>query len=247
MKQAAWALMGPRKLVSCWYQQDYESAAMWGLYAGASRGVAIKSTVGQLIDALRCPDPVYVGRVEYLDYQTDLIPEDNLFSPNLCKRRSFEHEREVQAMRFATGVPGEPPPPGGEPVSVDVSHLILAAHTAPSGPVWCHELVGEVTGRHHRERDTGGGERRRPLRPRGRSWRSFPCEPPRAPVRPARERRVIPPLAATTAEHSGDHRALRHAVLHWERDAYRSVSPTVARRLRSRILLAVEILRRATG
>ncbi len=38
--------------VSCWHKSEYESEAMWKLYAAAGQGIAIESTIGQLDAAL---------------------------------------------------------------------------------------------------------------------------------------------------------------------------------------------------
>lgn len=35
--------------VSCWHESEYESDAMWKLYSASGRGIAIQSTVGQLM------------------------------------------------------------------------------------------------------------------------------------------------------------------------------------------------------
>src|SRR5687768_9372471 len=63
---------------------DYESAAMWRLYAANSAAVAIRSTVGRLRAAMRAPMPppgfggsdyVFIGMIESLDYTKDRIPD----------------------------------------------------------------------------------------------------------------------------------------------------------------------------
>ncbi|MEX2036885.1 MAG: hypothetical protein WEA28_17015 [Xanthobacteraceae bacterium] len=78
--------------VNCWHQNEYESVAMWKLYAPANESIAIVSTVKKLIDAL--DDSCIVSSVTYLDYGKDHIDDWNMFSGFLHKRISFEHERE---------------------------------------------------------------------------------------------------------------------------------------------------------
>ena len=85
-------------LISCWHERASESEAMWRLYSRAQDGIAIKSTFESLRDSLTCTETVYIGRVAYVDYNTEFIGEDNLFRPYLYKRESFEHEREVRAV-----------------------------------------------------------------------------------------------------------------------------------------------------
>ena len=55
--------------VNCWYQGAGESVAMWELYTKSECGVAIKSTVGDLMKALSVYDPeVFIGSVKYEDH-----------------------------------------------------------------------------------------------------------------------------------------------------------------------------------
>jgi hypothetical protein len=50
--------------VSCWHLCRTESAALWSAYAGQPDGVAVRSTIGALVQALAGePRPIYVGRV----------------------------------------------------------------------------------------------------------------------------------------------------------------------------------------
>lgn len=82
--------------VNCWHMSEHESAAMWKVYAQSSDAVAIKSTYEKLRKAL--PRSVYIGEVRYIDYNVDGFNEGNLFNYVLCKRHSFEYERELRAV-----------------------------------------------------------------------------------------------------------------------------------------------------
>ena len=85
-------------LINCWHESGAESEAMWRLYSREQDGVAIKATFESLKDSFTGSDGVFIGRVSYVDYNTDFIREDNLLGSYLHKRKSFEHEREVRAM-----------------------------------------------------------------------------------------------------------------------------------------------------
>jgi hypothetical protein len=78
---------------------DVESAAMWNLYLRAEEGIAVRSNFGRLCDSF-APEtrPVFAGGVTYVDYDSAVIPEGNIFWPFAHKQRSFEHEREVRAV-----------------------------------------------------------------------------------------------------------------------------------------------------
>ena len=42
---------GPPITINCWHLNDYESAAMWKLYGGVNKGIAIQSTFDRMIKA----------------------------------------------------------------------------------------------------------------------------------------------------------------------------------------------------
>jgi hypothetical protein len=58
--------------INCWHINDQESAAMWAIYAGLGKGVAIRSTFSRLIRSLQGKDEIYVGVVNYIDYKDRL-------------------------------------------------------------------------------------------------------------------------------------------------------------------------------
>ncbi len=86
--------------ISAWHESSYESAAMWSIYSRFGEGIAVRTSFKHLTESLTDqPDyDVYVGPVQYIDYDTGAIPEGNTFWPFVHKRKSFEHEREVRAV-----------------------------------------------------------------------------------------------------------------------------------------------------
>lgn len=85
--------------VTCWNVADHESYHMWKLYCGHHNGVAIKSTVGQLIDSLGVDRNYTIlgGAVEYLDYENQ-VPRrtHNLLTHVFCKSLPFLFEKEFR-------------------------------------------------------------------------------------------------------------------------------------------------------
>lgn len=130
--------------VNCWHMAEYESAALWATYAGKG-GLAIRSTFRKLCEAIDAPEDVFVGRVRYIDYDTDVIPENNSMAPSMFKRKSFEHEREVRAavVQFPTQERRETAPVGLY-VPVDVQQLVVAIHVSPVAAPWLQEVVANV-------------------------------------------------------------------------------------------------------
>ena len=152
---------------NCWNLSEDESAALWGLYVPASGGVAVRSTYQSLVDCFKSAEStgerqesLYIGKVRYLDYKRELIPEHDPLFPFVHKRRSFEFESELRAVikhypeskdpeggvnaeEFQEGTP-----PDGVTVPVDLARLIEAIHVSPTAPPWFLELVSSVADRY---------------------------------------------------------------------------------------------------
>jgi len=79
-------------MISCWHMNELESIAMWKIYAKANESVCIQSKYSKLATIL--PDDVYIGVVQYADYNKEWIPEGNSFSPFMFKRKSFMSMKE---------------------------------------------------------------------------------------------------------------------------------------------------------
>ena len=80
--------------VSCWHMSNFESDAMWKLYALANTGIAIQSTVGNVEE---CLSPHSSGQVIYYDPSHD-VRSPSIFGPRdiLFKRSFFSWEQEYR-------------------------------------------------------------------------------------------------------------------------------------------------------
>jgi hypothetical protein len=134
--------------INCWHMSEYESAAMWRLYAKSNEAVGIQTTYKKLTDSL--PENVYIGLVQYIDYETDWLPEGNSFFPFMHKRKSFAHEKEVRIVHqelplFEKKIDvGKLNDLKGISVTCDLNLLIEKAYVAPTSPEWYFNLVQEV-------------------------------------------------------------------------------------------------------
>ena len=123
---------------------------MWKLYSSIQDGIAIRTEFQSFSGSLKGPQEVYIGKIDYVDYNTTLIPENDALKPIMYKRKSFEHEREVRAIML------EIPPSGGEGFvvgavpsvyevgayhEVDTSMLIKEVLVPPYAEDWFTELV----------------------------------------------------------------------------------------------------------
>ena len=138
--------------VNCWHLNEYQSAAMWKLYLQSNEGIAIRSTFDGLKDSFNNDkdNDIHIGKVKYISYNKDLIPEGSLF-PYFHKRKSFEHEKELRAViqSFSYDKQGNidwsrSPHRDGLYVPVDLDLLIEKVILAPSCPPWQREVVKSV-------------------------------------------------------------------------------------------------------
>ncbi len=139
--------------INCWHANEYESAAMWGLYSNSKESIAIETSYEKLKNVL--PERTFLGLVNYIDYKNDYIPEGNTFNPFVHKRQSFMHENEVRA------IIQELPPKGEEKevfeinnelngisIKIDLNELIEVIHISPVAENWFEELVVDISQKH---------------------------------------------------------------------------------------------------
>lgn len=147
-------------LISCWHESSHESEAMWKIYASANSGIAIKTNFTSFVESFITDEKIHIGKVQYIDYDSEKIPEDDLLSPYLHKRKSFEHERELRAI--VQHIPPEAGPANlpnflgdetptwpdmcdtGIYYDVDLNLLIQEVVIDPSTPDWLLDLVKRV-------------------------------------------------------------------------------------------------------
>jgi hypothetical protein len=131
--------------VSCWALMPSESVALWHLYTYNVDGIAIQTTYQALVDIAKLYDHLYVGKVSYLDYETELFSDDNLFQRAMHKRRIFEHEREVRMLKTeGSSFSSSNIPPPGLLVSIKLESLIHAIYIAPYAQPWYMEAVKAI-------------------------------------------------------------------------------------------------------
>ena len=142
--------------VNCWHLGEFESEAMWRLYAREREGVAIKTVFTRFKDAFVGEEEVVASMVRYRDYRTESIPYGNFLFPLLHKRISFQHEREVRALFLRHPEKDGPDDPRGCYCKVDLTKLVGEIVVAPFAEDWFGDLVRSLAERR------GIGDRVRP-------------------------------------------------------------------------------------
>jgi hypothetical protein len=139
--------------INCWHLNDHESAAMWQLYATSNNGIAVQSTYRHLRDAFEVTtEKVFLGIVKYIDYDHSVISQD-IFTPFVHKRKSFQHENEVRAAILKWPA-AHPDGSGldfnsetilhGVAVHINTHVLVKNIYVAPGTPEWIVDTVRSV-------------------------------------------------------------------------------------------------------
>lgn len=120
--------------ISCWHRAAYESDAMWKLYAGEHKGIAICTTPERMRAAFK-PfrlkpeygiEDLWAGPVEYVDLTQVRMRRAGTLHRFFFKHRAFEWEREFRlaiSVRMAEEF-GVQVPPDGIFVDVDLKILV---------------------------------------------------------------------------------------------------------------------------
>lgn len=141
--------------LNCWHMNQEESAAMWNIYLKSNEGVAIQSTYRKLRESLIDDEVIFLGKVEYINYQTDIINAGNILTPFLHKRKSFEYEKEVRGLitKIPTTEKGmdftkETITEKGLRIKVNMETLVERIYVAPTCQKWYVELVKSVVSKY---------------------------------------------------------------------------------------------------
>ena len=146
--------------VSCWHARDHEDYAMWNIYAKES-GMCIKTDLARLVRAFEkyTDDKVYIGKVRYIDFETQMVGASWSFSPSVTKRREFSYESEVRAVinrvhswkdNDGKGYfdPLSEPIGAGLAVPVDLVSLLSEVYVSPYAESFLLDTVTDLLRRH---------------------------------------------------------------------------------------------------
>ncbi len=141
-------------LLNCWHMNEDESAAMWDLYAQRGAGIAVRSTFAHLCTSFDDAEgiSIFIGTVNYVDYQSYVMPENNSLHPYFHKRKSFAHEQELRAVITNFNGMDVPPLESGMSIPCSLETLIDSVYVAPTAHGWFIDVVQKLLwdlGLHH--------------------------------------------------------------------------------------------------
>lgn len=154
--------------INCWHMNEAESMAMWKLYLKSNEGIAVQSRFSLLEKSFpeNNGEKIYFGTVNYIDYDSEYIDSNEIFSQFVHKKSSFSHEREIRAIihkipektkeitennetRIQNYVDhNEETINSGVNVKVNLETLVERVYLAPGSPNWLYELICSVSERY---------------------------------------------------------------------------------------------------
>jgi len=136
-------------LINCWHVNEHESDAMWKLYSSNRQSIAIQSTIGRLKGCFKTKENIYIGQVEYVDYNNYEpsnrilnIGEANTLKTFLLKRKGFEHEKEIRAITNIAY--NKHKQEKGILVNIDLSELIETIVISSISEDWFFNLTSNI-------------------------------------------------------------------------------------------------------
>ncbi len=137
--------------VSCWSSGTIDNMGLWQLYGTASAGVAVATTIGELIRACcNWGESVRIHKVQYINHfvNPDMVI-GNYLDPLRFKHLGYRFEDEV---RLVIGrmhpKHGEAQRPLGLSFPIDLKRMIQSVVVAPEAKPWFFDLVSDVTSRY---------------------------------------------------------------------------------------------------
>lgn len=135
--------------INCWIMSDFEQYLMWTAYSSIDEGIAIKTTIGRLIDSLNSNDErhIYISDVNYIDYNTQYTFEKtggfaNMLAPFFCKGQYFQQEKELRLI-YSNYEIDERDKIEGVQFKVSPNILIDEVWIAPRAGTWYEEVVSK--------------------------------------------------------------------------------------------------------
>jgi hypothetical protein len=140
--------------LNCWHRAEYESDAMWKLYAGQRKGIAVCSTPDRMRRAFEPfrlrpeygVEDLWGSPVRYVDLTQVRMRGVSMLERFFFKHRAFEWEREFR-LAISVRIAEEfrvPVPELGIEVSVDLNTLIDHIVVGPELPVEQRDLVAAL-------------------------------------------------------------------------------------------------------
>lgn len=137
-------------MANCWHASESEEMHMWKLYSDKN-GIAIRSTPGDIGNALIGRNDVMINRVRYLDYSelgNDTISRGSFISQATSRPHYLEYENEVRLIVTNPELPSNSARfdqlPEGVGVAINSSKLITTSVIRPEAETWVFDVLEKI-------------------------------------------------------------------------------------------------------
>ena len=142
--------------INCWIIENFDLYLMWRSYSSLDKGIAIKSSIGNLIDSLDSKDKrsIFISDVEYMDYITGFTFDkyggsENDLARFFCKRENFKQEKELRAVYYDYEMRlDSKKAPDGLKFKVSLNTLIDEIWIAPNATKEFEKNIKEIVRKH---------------------------------------------------------------------------------------------------
>ena len=139
-------------LINCWNKFNVESAALWKIYSNNGKGILIKSSVERIKKAFKqIKAPIRMSKVKYLNYETEYMPEGNIYYPIIHKQKAYLYEEEVRLIHEITEdiVDGaydwsKEEVQAGKYFECNLEELVEEIIMGPYSPKWIYNLLQDL-------------------------------------------------------------------------------------------------------
>lgn len=135
--------------INCWVMSEEELYLMWNTYSSLEEGIAIKSSIGKLIDSFDPSDPreVVISDIKYLDYENEYTFDKmegriNALASYFCKRNYFSQEKELRLLYYDSKIKYHHNILGVK-FNVSLESLIDEIYISPKAKKWFVDLIYE--------------------------------------------------------------------------------------------------------
>jgi len=139
------------KCICCWNKSETESAALWKIYADFQKGIMITSSMAKLQMSFReTTEDISLSEVEYINHNSDLMPDGNMMFPVIYKHVAYSFEKEVRlihSVKFKNGLVYDwtkEEVEQGKYIDVDLDILIEDIVISPYSPNWYIEIIQDL-------------------------------------------------------------------------------------------------------
>lgn len=144
-------LLRNNTFASCWCLRDTESEALWKLYCKSNNGIVIKTKYGKLKEYASSYTDM-IGKVTYINYETETIDFSYPVNLFMYKRKSFDFESEVRILSsYEVYEWADVTLPNYQVIKIPVDKLVEDIVVYPYSTKYFIDIVRSVVGKYSQE------------------------------------------------------------------------------------------------